>query len=167
MSYRNKTYIAFDGGNDIHYFRLMQAWKSHDHIDFDFYDAHDLNSARDTSTDESIKSQLRIRMANAKQMVLLVGKNTKYRTFVPWEVQLARKKDIPIIVVNLNKQRSYDNDYCPSWVVNGDERTVHISFDMKIIKYALDYFPNEYAENKGIGGSKRNYGVDTYNKLGL
>ncbi len=103
MSYRNKTYVAFDGDTDMKYYRLMTAWRANEHIDFNFYDAHELNSARDTSTTDSIKAQLRERMANAKQMVLLVGEKTKdLRKFVPWEIELARKQDIPIIVVNLN-----------------------------------------------------------------
>ena len=65
MTYRNKTYVAFDASNDIRYYNLMKAWKQSDHTNFDFYDAHDLNSARDTSLTESIKQQLRIRMANS------------------------------------------------------------------------------------------------------
>ena len=55
MSYRNKTYVAFDGDNDIHYYRLMCAWKQNDATLFSFFDAHDLNYARDTSLEESIK----------------------------------------------------------------------------------------------------------------
>ena len=58
MAYRNKTYVAFDGDEDIHYYRLMQAWKQSDNTDFCFYDAHDLNNARDTSQEESIKNNL-------------------------------------------------------------------------------------------------------------
>ena len=93
MSYRNKTYVAFDGDEDMRAYRLMTAWKSNENIDFNFYNAHDLNSARDTSTEESIKSQLRERMANAKQLVLLVGEKTKnLRKFIPWEIELAKKK---------------------------------------------------------------------------
>src|SRR6266849_4005785 len=118
MAYRNKTYVAFDGDDDEGdrwAYRLMTAWCENEHIDFDFYNAHDINSARDTSDVESIKAQLRVRMANAKQMVLLVGENTKgLRKFVPWEIELARKKDIPIIVANLNGKRGYDTDLCPS-----------------------------------------------------
>ena len=45
MSYKNKTYVAFDGDNDMKYYRLMTAWIEHDHIEFDFLNAHDLNSA--------------------------------------------------------------------------------------------------------------------------
>ena len=27
MAYRNKTYVCFDGDKDMHYYRLMCAWK--------------------------------------------------------------------------------------------------------------------------------------------
>ncbi len=169
MSYRNKTYVAFDGDNDIRYYRMMQAWKNNDNIDFNFYDAHDLNSARDTSTEESIKSQLRERMANAKQMILLVGENTKYlRKFVPWEIELARKKDIPIIVVNLNKNRTYDKNLCPSVIKDGIY-TINVSFEMKIIKYALDYFPDIYDKKKNDESYDHTYHYkdSVYEELGL
>lgn len=56
MVYRDKTYVAFDGDNDIKYFNLMKAWKQSDNTDFNFYDAHELNSARDSSLTESIKN---------------------------------------------------------------------------------------------------------------
>src|SRR5712692_3124020 len=148
MSYRNKTYVAFDGDTDMWAYRIMTAWCENEHIDFDFYNAHDINSARDTSDVESIKAQLRVRMANAKQMVLLVGENTKgLRKFVPWEIELARKKDIPIIVANLNGKRVYDADRCPS-AIGSDVYTIHISFQARIIQYAMDHFAEEYYEYK-------------------
>lgn len=170
MSYRNKTYVAFDGDNDMWAYRYMRGWKTNDHIDFDFHDAHDLNSARDTSTEESIKAQLRTRMANSKQMILLVGENTKFlRKFVPWEIELARKKDIPIIVVNLNDKRTYDDKLCPGavkdWVY-----TMNVPFRMKIIKYALDYFPNRYHEKKNDSDyqdHRYHYKDSVYKELGL
>jgi hypothetical protein len=170
MSYKNKTYVAFDGDTDMAYYRIMQAWKSNDHVDFNFYDAHDINSARDTSAEESIKAQLRIRMENAKQMILLVGENTKYlRKFVPWEIELARKKDIPIIVVNLNNKKVYDDDLCPS-AVKDWTYTINIPFKMKIIKYALDNFPDNYENRKNDSeymSHKYHYKDSVYKELGL
>lgn len=170
MSYRNKTYVAFDGDNDMTYYRLMTAWKEHDHIDFDFYNAHDINSARDTSTEESIKAQLRIRMANSSQMLLLVGENTKYlRKFLPWEIELARKKDIPIIIVNLNNKRVYDDSLCPS-AIKDSTYTISIPFKMKAIQYALDHFPANYEKWKRDNYYKDhrfNYTDETYRGLGL
>lgn len=159
--------MAFDGDNDMWAYRLMSAWKSNENIDFNFYNAHDLNSARDTSTEESIKSQLRERMSNAKQMVLLVGDKTKYlRQFVPWEIELARKKDIPIIVVNINKKRGYDSVLCPSAI--GDEvYTIHISFNVKIVRYALDNFPDIYHKYKDERLGNYHYKESVYEELGL
>jgi hypothetical protein len=167
MSYRNKTYVAFDGDNDIWAYRLMTAWCEHDHIDFNFYNAHDLNNARDTSSEESIKAQLRLRMSNAKQMILLVGQNTKYlRKFVPWEIELACKKDIPVIVANLNKQRTYDADLCPL-AIGSEVYTMHVAFYAKIIQYTLDNFAEEYQEYKNIRVGNYRYKDSVYEELGL
>lgn len=61
MSYRNKTYVAF-ASEDIKFYRLMEAWKANENIDFNFFDAHDLFISRDTSKPETIKRNLRERM---------------------------------------------------------------------------------------------------------
>ena len=167
MSYRNKTYVAFDGTNDMQYYRTMQMWKANHNIEFDFFDAHDLNSARDTSTEESIKAQLRTRMINSKQMILLVGDNTKYlKKFVSWEIELARKKDIPIIVVNLNGDRVYNKFLCPA-SIKDETYTINISFNKDIIKYALDNFPDAYSKHKYEKNHTFFYKNIVYNNLGL
>ena len=169
MSYRNKTYVAFDGDTDIACYRLMKAWKEHEHIDFNFFDAHDINSARDTSSEESIKAQLRLRMAESKQMVLLVGEKTRLlRKFVPWEIELARKKGIPIIVANLSGGREYDDVRCPA-ALKDDVYTVSVSFQPKIIKFALDNFPAQFATLKSVKGydHRHHYGSSVYQSLGL
>lgn len=61
MPYLNKTYVAFDASNDIHYYRLMQAWKQNDNSSFNFYDAHDLNNIR-TQNEDQIKRKLKERL---------------------------------------------------------------------------------------------------------
>ena len=103
MAYRNKVFVSFDGDKDIHYYRLMCAWKQNDYSPFNFYDAHDVNSARDTSTEDTIKSKLRERLNATKVFVLLVGESTRYLyKFVRWEIEQAISLDLPIIVVNIN-----------------------------------------------------------------
>ena len=110
MTYRNKTYIAFDGDNDMHYYRLMTAWKANDGFSLNFHNAHELNTARDSSQEESIKRQLRERFANSKLLVVLIGANTKYLTkFVKWEMEVALRLGLPIIGVNLNGSRQMDD----------------------------------------------------------
>ena len=104
MAYRNKVYVAFDGDNDIHFYRLMTAWHQNDRSPFNFYDAHELNNARDTSTEQSIKAQLRLRMANSKTFLILIGSNTRYLyRFVKWEMELALYHGLPIIAILAKK----------------------------------------------------------------
>jgi hypothetical protein len=106
-------------------------------------------------------------MANAKQMILLVGEETKnLRKFIPWEIELARKKDIPIIVVNLNGKRDYDADRCPS-AVNDGTYTIDVSFNAKIIQYALDKFPADYEQHKSEKEGHWHYKNSVYESLGL
>lgn len=168
MAYRNKTYVAFDGDNDMHYYNLLKAWRDNENIDFGLLDAHDINSARDTSQTESIRAQLRERLQNSKVILLLVGESTARLTrFVKWEIDYAHKIDLPIVVANLNKKRRYDASRCPSAVLDDDVYTVHISYERDIIKYALDHFPGEYSRNKRDGGAKRFYPSSVYTKLGL
>lgn len=76
LSYRNKTYVAF-ASEDIKFYRLMEAWRENENIDFNFYDAHDLYVSRDTSSRETIRRNLRERMKNAKQFVLLGSTTAK------------------------------------------------------------------------------------------
>lgn len=98
MAYKNKTYVAFDGDNDIRYYNLMKAWKQNDNSNFNFFDAHDINNALDSSTEETIKKRLRERMANSKVFVLLVGESTRYLyKFVRWEIEQAIKENFQLL----------------------------------------------------------------------
>jgi hypothetical protein len=47
MSYRDTTYIIFDGDKDYWAYARMKGWKALENIDFDFRDAHDLKQIRD------------------------------------------------------------------------------------------------------------------------
>jgi hypothetical protein len=137
VAYRNKTFVSFDGDSDIHYYRLMTAWHQNDNSNFNFYNAHDLNSARDTSLEFSIKAQLAIRLQNSKVFVLLIGEKTRYlHKFVKWEIEQAIKKEMPIIGVNLNGQRALDISRCPP--VLAPALAVHVSFNSAVIQHALE-----------------------------
>lgn len=167
MSYKNKTFVSFDGDTDMHYYRLMEAWKQNDNNPFNFYNAHNLNSARDTSTEESIKAQLMERLRNTKVFVLLVGENTRYLfKFIRWEIEQALSRNLPIIAVNLNGKRSIDNDKCPPLLRN--ELAVHISFNARIMQYALENWANSHETCKSQGKTGPYYYSDNvYKDLGL
>jgi len=150
MAYANKTYVCFDADTDIHYYRLMTAWKENDKIEFNFHNAHEINNLRDGSSEETIKAKLRERLRNTKVLVVLIGENTKnlYK-YVRWEIEWAIEKNIPIIAVNLNKMKIMDDKLCPP--ILKDKLAIHIPFGQKIMDYALNHWPASYESHKMKG----------------
>lgn len=166
-TYTNKTYVAFDADNDIRYYRLMQAWKKSDNTSFNFYDAHDLNNLMSYSSEETIKAKLAERLRNTKVFILLVGNTTKnlYK-FVRWEIEQAIKREIPIIVVNLNGKRSKETNLCPA--ILNDELSIHISYNQKIIEYAINNWESSDAKHRSEGETGAYYyKTSVYGQLGL
>lgn len=166
MAYRNKTYIAFDGDNDMRYYRLMTAWSSHPGFDFELHNAHDLNTARDSSQEESIKRQLRERFANSKLFVVLIGERTRYLTkFVRWEIETALRLNLPIVGVNLNGSRQQDG-LCPPAM--RESLAMYVSFNEKIITFAMKNWKDWHYTHMQSGKSGPfHYGNDIYKSLGL
>lgn len=166
MAYHNKVYVSMDADNDLRYYRLMQAWKQNDNIGFNFYDAHDINNIFDKS-ETSIKAGLQERFRNTKVFVLLVGDHTKYLyRYVRWEIEQAIKRDLPCIVVNINGKRSCDYDLCPALM--RDHLAIHISFNARILQYALENWPDSNDKHKRDGETGPFYYTDeVYKDLGL
>ena len=161
MSYRNKTYVAFNadypaGGGDLRYYRLMLAWKNNANIDFNFHNAHDLNNLTLRASDDQIFRKLRERMRNAKQLIVLVGDHTKnmYK-FVRWEIEIGLDMDIPVIAVNLNGNNG-STDKTPPILLNR-AYFVSVPFQMRKIRYALDHFPGQYEREKSNAPSDLHY----------
>jgi hypothetical protein len=169
MSYRNKTYVAF-ASEDITSYRLMEAWRENKNIDFNFYDAHDLYVARDTSTVETIRGRLRERMKNAKQFVLLGTPKAKSKgddgsSFLWYEIKTIISLNLPVVVSNLDGNRKIDQAFIPNQLLAADYYTLSVSFQPKIIQYSLDNYAVGYA-----GSSKKGphyYKSETYDELGL
>jgi MTH538 TIR-like domain (DUF1863) len=165
MGYRNKTYVIFDADQDMWAYGFMLGWNTHDHMDFDFHDAHDLNTITDRANEDTVKRKLRLRFANTKQAIVLIGEKTKnlYR-FVRWELDTALELGIPIIAVNLNGKRSIDEERCPPILKEKD--AVHVAFKMNIIKHAMDNFAQNLAIQAGKG-TNWHYPESVYTSLGL
>jgi Thoeris protein ThsB, TIR-like domain len=169
VSYRNKTYVAF-ASEDIHCYRLMEAWRENEHIDFSFFDAHDLYVSRDTSTPATIKRNLSERMKNAKQFVLL-GSTTGNRkgsdgtSFLAHEVETMIELALPLVIANLDGDRTVDRGFIPAPLLDMDYYTLSVSFQPAIIKYALDHYAPAYASSTKVGPHQ--YRSTVYADLGL
>lgn len=146
----------------------MKGWKALKNIDFDFFDAHDLKPLTNSARSETyIKQRLAERMKNAKQVIVIVGDKTKnlYR-FVRWEIEQAQRQNLPIIVANLNKVRNLDENLCPKILKTAD--AVHVSFRLRILKFALDNFPPYYHKEAHKSVKTNYYYKDSvYKDLGL
>src|SRR5262249_12165764 len=106
MGYRNKTYVIFDGDNDMWAYRYMSGWNSHEHMDFSFHDAHDLRPLTERASEDTVRARLRERLGDTKQAIVLVGQSTQYLyRFVRWELEMCLKLDVAIICANLNNRR--------------------------------------------------------------
>lgn len=169
MSYRNKTYVAF-ASEDINNYWLMTAWKKNENIDFDFYDAHDLYEARDTSLPETIKARLRERLKNAKQVVLLGSAKAKSKgsdgtSFLAHEIKVIVEFNLPVVVANLDRDRTVDRAFIPTPLLDEQYYTMSVSFQPKIIKYALDEYAPGFARSSNEGPYQ--YKPSVYTSLGI
>ncbi|EJO27512.1 hypothetical protein QWC_31463, partial [Achromobacter marplatensis] len=123
----------------------MEAWKANERIEFDFFDAHDLFISRDTSKPETIKRNLRERLKNAKQVVLLGSNDGKRKgsdgmSFLAHEIEVIIEFNLPVVVANLDQDRTVDRNYIPDPLLNSSYYTVSVSYQPKIIMHALDKY---------------------------
>jgi len=169
LPYRNKTFVSF-ASEDIDYYRLMTAWRANKHIDFQFVDAHDLNVALDTSQPDTIRRRLRERLANTKQVVLLVGDKTRAvaarpARFLYYEVEVIERLELPVVFANLSGSRAVQSSLLPKALV--DRYTISVSFQPAIIKYALDDFVAGYPAGQRKSLGPHSYKPYVYKQLGL
>jgi hypothetical protein len=169
MSYRNKTYVAF-ASEDIRSYRLMEAWRDNEKFEFDFYDAHDLFISRDTSKPETIKRNLRERLKNAKQIILLGSETARKKgsdgnSFLAHEIEVIIEFDLPVVVANIDGSRHGLNKFIPQPLIDEKYHTMSVSFQPKVIMYSLDNYAANYKKKNRIGG--HHYLSSVYDNLGL
>ena len=146
----------------------MEAWRENQHIEFNFYDAHDLYVSRDDSKPETIKRNLRERLKNAKQIILLGSKDGKKKggdgkSFLAHEVEVILELKLPVIVANLDGDRAINQAFIPSPL--SDYYSMSVSFQPKIIMYALDNYAESFASSTKKG--PHYYLPKVYSDLGL
>lgn len=135
-----RTFIGFSS-TDIRYYRLMQAWKAHEHIDFDFTDCQ-LQDEINSENEAYIKNKCRERINMAGTFAVLIGQDTRSKhKYVRWEMEVAIEKNCRIIGINLDGDRRVDANTCPPIIKNIG--AIFVPFSPKIVAYALkDYVMN-------------------------
>ena len=149
---------------------MMEAWRDNDKIAFDFFDAHDLFKSRDTSKRETIRANLRERMKNAKQVVLIGTSTAKKKgddgySFLWSEVQNIIEFNLPVVVANHDGDRTIDEDFIPKQFLDIDYYTESVSFQPAIIRYALDNYAVTFSSSDKTG--PHFYKASVYKELGI
>ncbi|CAM5344096.1 TIR domain-containing protein [Streptomyces fumanus] len=167
MSYRNKTYVAF-ASEDIRLYRLMEAWRDNKNIDFNFYDAHDLYISQDTSLPATIKRNLRQRMGNAKQIVLIGTTEAKRkggdgRSFLAYEIAVMQEFNLPIVIANHNGNKTVDRNFIPKPLLDADYYTLSVAFSPAAIRYALNNYAVSFSSSDNSG--PHHYKQSVYDRL--
>jgi hypothetical protein len=138
-----RTFVGFSS-TDIHYYRLMQAWKANEHIDFNFTDCQ-LGSEINSENEAYIKSKCRERINIVGTFAVLIGQDTKSKhKYVRWEMEVAIEKKCRIIGINLDGSKRVVNSTCPPIIRNIG--AIFVPFSPKIIAYALEKYkmqPND------------------------
>ena len=151
-----RTFIGFSS-TDIHYYRLMLAWKENERIDFNFTNcqlAQEINSENESY----IKRKCRERIGMSGTFAVLIGQATRSKhKYVRWEMEVALEKGCRIIGINLDGSRTMNPVTCPPIINNIG--AIFIPFSPKIVAYTLENYQMKDAKNWV-------YKDDVYKQLG-
>ncbi len=181
MAYRNGTYVAFHANgtdvptdSDIKYYNLLKAWTEKGDDDFSMINSHDkASSVRDSSRKATLRASLQERLRNSRNMVLIIGKTTRFDTdWVPFEIEQAIDTyEIPIIAA----YPGYEYIMAPAdlrvlWpgalgsrIANRAARGIHIPFKKEPISGAISQFDHKNPPNSSLSY----YNRETYRGWGL
>lgn len=138
-----RTFVGFSSA-DIHYYRLMLAWKENEHIDFNFTNCQ-LSQEIHSENEAYIKSKCRERIGMAGTFAVLIGQDTRSKhKYVCWEMEVAIEKNCRIIGINLDGSRRVVDSTCPPIIRNIG--AIFVPFSPKIVAYALENYqmkPND------------------------
>lgn len=151
-----RTFVSFSS-TDIRYYRLMQAWKANENIDFNFTDcqlAQEINSENEAY----IKRKCRERITMAGTFAVLIGQDTRSKhKYVRWEIEVAIEKKCRIIGINLDGSRQMVDSTCPPIIK--DIGAIFVPFSPKIVAYALENWEMQAKDNWS-------YKDEVYRRLG-
>ena len=162
MAYKKKIYVSFDA-DDILYFNMLQAWCASETLEFFYY--HFIPTVVD-SLGQKVSEGIKEKVSKAFCVIVLVSDHTmSLGSQMKTEIEKSIESELPIIVANLNGKRSIDNDLCPQLLKS--KMALHLSFNAKIIKRAIDTWPTFYEQNKENSSGAFYFKPEVYKELEL
>jgi hypothetical protein len=129
-----RTFVSFSS-SDIDYFRTVLMWQKNEHMPFNFYNCQ-LQWALRSEDPVYIKRRFKKRIALATKFILLIGKDTRYKTaYVQPEVEAAVERGCTIIAANVDHCRGMHPVNTPAFI--RDVGAIFVPFSIRIISFAL------------------------------
>ncbi|EJO27434.1 hypothetical protein, partial [Achromobacter marplatensis] len=86
-------------------------------------------------------------------------------SFLAHEIEVIIEFNLPVVVANLDQDRTVDRNYIPDPLLNSSYYTVSVSYQPKIIMHALDKYAVTFAASDKKGPHQ--YPANVYSDLGL
>lgn len=184
MTYRNGTYVAFDGNGttnptkgDMKYYGLLQSWNKNNKYEFHFSDSHKKTyQVKDSSNEETLKQRLLERMRNSKNMLVIISEDTNWdRGMLNYEIEKAIDYyKLPIIVTYTGYRKILDpgalSDKWPKAlkqrIENKTAKCIHIPFNEKCIASAINQFSINNKEDE-LTSPLHYYSKEAYESWGI
>lgn len=184
ISYRNGTYVAFDGNNttdptksDMRYYGLLQAWNTSSISELTFSDSHKKTyQVRDGSTLKTLQNRLLERMRSSKNMLIIISEDTSWdRGLLNFEIEKAVDYyNLPLIVAYTKYQAIFKpSELSDLWpkalhdrIIAGTAKCIHVPFKEKAIMDAISQFSVHSKGNSVLTSSYTTYTEQTYRDWG-
>ena len=183
MVYRTGSYVAFHAGgtsdpteSDMKYYTTLLMWDVRPDHEFEFVNSHEKTAAvRDSSKRETLERRLKERLNRSKNMILIIGEETKQDTdWVPFEIRYAVDEcHIPIIaayvpgnllcVVNPTASEGLWPQALATRIRDGSARVMHVPFRERPLADAVEQFTHNNLPSMGLIC----YSPDAYRTWGL
>lgn len=182
MSYRNGTYVAFDGNDttdptksDMKYYGILQSWNLNKNIDFTFSDSHKKTyQVKDSSSIKTLKSRLLERMKDSKNMIIIISDDTNWdRGMLNYEIEEAVDYyKLPLIIAYAKytkiRNASLLSEKWPKAlkerINNGTAKCIHVPLKKEPILDAISQFS---VNSKYPNTSKNVYSEKAYEDWGI
>jgi hypothetical protein len=182
MSYRNGTYVAFDGNDttdptksDMKYYGILQSWNANKNINFTFSDSHKKTyQVKDSSSIKTLKSRLLERMKDSKNMIIIISDDTNWdRGMLNFEIEEAVDYyKLPLIIAYTKYEKIRNASLLSEkWpralkerINNGNAKCIHVPFKKEPILDAISQFS---VNDKFPSTSKNVYSEEAYKSWGI
>lgn len=101
-----KVFVSYDHSEDAHYKRLLAAWNKNRRFNFEM-EEHSPTEPIDSKKSAVVKKALEKRLKDSEHLLVIVGPETHQSSWVNWEINRAKQKDVRLKLAAVKVDRGY------------------------------------------------------------